>query len=148
MRPRQGQRVLCKGTGRVAVHIARELVQHNDLRQPPLRRGTPGEQLAPRCGFQRDTKARADGFVLGGVFGEVLLVGQLFEPEVEDGLGLHEKLRAVVNPLSTGQAWGGWDAARCFRLDGWHDNAKGVGKALRLFCRLFESFLQCFGRSG
>ena len=89
LRQHQGQGILRKGTGRVAVHIARELVQHNDLRQPPLWRGAPVKQLAPRCGLQRGTKAGADGFVQGSVFGEVLLVGQLFKPEVEDGLGLY-----------------------------------------------------------
>ena len=33
----------------------------------------------------------ADGFIQGGVFGEVVLGGEFGEPEVEDGLGLHRK---------------------------------------------------------
>jgi len=63
LRQRQGQRVLRKGAGRVAVHIARKLVQHHHLRQPPLRRGAPGKQLAPGRSLQRGAEAGADGFV-------------------------------------------------------------------------------------
>ena len=48
LRQSQGQRVLRKGAGRVAVHIARELVQHQNLGQAPLGRGAPGKQLTPR----------------------------------------------------------------------------------------------------
>lgn len=71
----QGQRVLRKGARRVAVHIARELVQHQHLRQPPLGRRAPNKQLTPRRSIQRGAEAGADGFVQGSVFGEVLLGG-------------------------------------------------------------------------
>ena len=75
LRQHQRQRVLRKGARRVAVHVARELVQHDDLRQPPLSRRAPRKQLAPRRCFQRVTKPRANGFVQRGVFDEVLLGG-------------------------------------------------------------------------
>jgi hypothetical protein len=89
LRQRQGQRVLRKGAGRVAVHIARELVQHQDLGQTPLGRAAPGKQLTPSGCLQSGPEATADGFVQGDVFGEVVLGGEFCEPEVEDGLGLH-----------------------------------------------------------
>ncbi len=41
LRQRQGQRVLRKGLGCVAVDIARELVEHQDFGQTPLWRGAP-----------------------------------------------------------------------------------------------------------
>jgi hypothetical protein len=69
------QRVLRKGTRRVAVDVARELVQHDDLRQPPLSRCAPRKQLALRRRLQRVTKPRTNGFVQRGVFDEVLLGG-------------------------------------------------------------------------
>ena len=89
LRQRQGQRVLGKGLGGVAVDVARELVEYQDLGQAPLGRGAPGKQLTPRRRFQRGPEAGADGFVQGRVFGEVVLGGEFGEPEVEDGLGLH-----------------------------------------------------------
>jgi hypothetical protein len=46
---------LCKGAGRVSVHIARELVEHQDLGQAPLRRCALGKQLTPCRGLQRGT---------------------------------------------------------------------------------------------
>lgn len=75
LRQYQGQRVLSKGAGRVTVGVARELVQHHDLRHPPLGRGAPAKQLTPRCGLQCGPKAGADGVVQRGVFDEVLLGG-------------------------------------------------------------------------
>ena len=75
LRQHQRQRVLRKRARRVAVHVARELVQHNDLRQPPLSRCTPRKQLSPRRSFQCVAKPRTDGFVQRGVFDEVLLGG-------------------------------------------------------------------------
>ena len=75
LRQGKGQRILRKGAGGVAVHIARELVQHQDFCQPAFGRGAPGEQFAAGCGLQRGAEAGADGFVEGGVFGEVLLGG-------------------------------------------------------------------------
>jgi hypothetical protein len=36
LRQRQGQRVLRKGAGRVAVDVARELVEHQDFAKRPL----------------------------------------------------------------------------------------------------------------
>ena len=85
LRQRQGQRVLRKGLGGVAVNVARELVEHQDLGQAPLGRGAPGKQLTARRRGQRGPEACADGFVQGGVFGEVLLGSEFGEPEVEDG---------------------------------------------------------------
>jgi hypothetical protein len=73
LRQHQGQRVLRKGARRVAVDVARELVQHNDLRQPPLGRGAPRKQLTPRRRLQRVAKPRTNGFVQRGVFDEVPL---------------------------------------------------------------------------
>jgi hypothetical protein len=75
---------LRKSAGRVAVDIARELVQHQDLGQAPLGRGAPGKQFTPRRRLQRGTEAGADGFVQGSVFGEVVLWGEFGEPELED----------------------------------------------------------------
>lgn len=43
LRQGKGQRVLRKGAGRVAVHIARELVQHQDFCQPAFWGDAPGE---------------------------------------------------------------------------------------------------------
>ena len=43
LRQGKGQRVLRKGAGAVAVHIARELVQHQDFSQSAFLRGAPGE---------------------------------------------------------------------------------------------------------
>jgi hypothetical protein len=86
LRQRQGQRVLRKGLGAVAVHIARELVEHQNFGQASLGRGAPSEQRAPRRRRQRGPEAGADDFVQGRVFGEVLLGGEFGEPEVEDGL--------------------------------------------------------------
>jgi hypothetical protein len=37
LRQRQGQRVLRKGAGRVAVDVARELVEHQDLGLAPAK---------------------------------------------------------------------------------------------------------------
>lgn len=71
----QGQRVLRKGAGGVAIHIARELVQQQHLRQPLLGRVAPGKQFALRRSLQRGAEAGANGFVQGSVFGEVLLGG-------------------------------------------------------------------------
>jgi hypothetical protein len=89
LRQRQGQRGLLKGLGGVTVHVARELVQHQDLGQTPLGRGAPGKQLTPSCCLQRGTEAGADGFVQGSVFGEVVLGGEFGEQEVADEVGLH-----------------------------------------------------------
>lgn len=84
LRQRQGKRVLRKGLGGVAVHIARELVEHQDLGQAPLGRGAPGKQLTTRRRLQRGAEAGADGVVQGGVFGEVVLWGEFGEPEVDN----------------------------------------------------------------
>ena len=84
LRQGKGQRVLRKGAGGVAVHIARELVQHQDFCQPAFGRGAPGEQFTAGSGLQRGAEAGADGFVQGSVFGEVLLRSEFGEPEVED----------------------------------------------------------------
>ena len=68
-----------------------QISQHDDLRQPSLGRRAPSKQLAPRRRrFEGVAKPRAHDFVQLGVFDEVLFGGYLFEPEVEDGLGLHE----------------------------------------------------------
>ena len=75
MRQHQRDGVLCKGAGRVAVHIARELVQHNDLRQPSLSRRALGKKLTFSRSLQRGAKACADGVVQRGVFDEVMLGG-------------------------------------------------------------------------
>jgi hypothetical protein len=76
LRQRQGQRVLRKGAGRVA----------------------PGKQLTPRRCLQRGPETGADGFVQGGVFGEVVLWGEFGEPEIEDGLVCHlERLNRKIN---------------------------------------------------
>lgn len=75
LRQGKGQRVLRKGAGGVAVHIARELVQHQDFCQPAFWRGAPGEQFTAGSGLQRGAEAGVDGFVQGSVFGEVLLRG-------------------------------------------------------------------------
>ena len=64
-----------KGAGGVAVHIARERVQHQHLRQSPFRRGALGKQLTPRRCLQRVAEARANGLVQRGVFDQVLLGG-------------------------------------------------------------------------
>jgi hypothetical protein len=50
LRQGKGQRVLRKGAGGVAVHIARELVQHQDFCQPAFGRGAPGEQFTAGSG--------------------------------------------------------------------------------------------------
>jgi hypothetical protein len=89
LRQRQGQRVLRKGAGGVAVDVARERVQHQHLCRAPLWRGAPGKQFASRSRLQHRAEAAADGFGQGREFGSVLLVGQFGEPEVEDGLRLH-----------------------------------------------------------
>jgi hypothetical protein len=47
------------------------------------------KQLTRRHGIQCGTEVGADGFVQGGVFGEVVPGGELGELEVEDGLGAH-----------------------------------------------------------
>ena len=75
LRQGKGLRVLRKGAGRVAVHIARELVQHQDFCQSAFGRGAPGEQFTAGSGIQRGAEAGADGFVQGYVFGEVLVGG-------------------------------------------------------------------------
>ena len=80
-----------KTAGRVAVQIARELVEHQDLGQAALGRGAPGKLLTPRCCLQRGAEAGSDDFVQGGVFGEVVFGGEFGEPEVEDGFGTHER---------------------------------------------------------
>ena len=69
------------------------MVEHQELGQAPLGRGTPGKQLTPRCRLQRGAEAAADGFVQGGVFGEVVFGGEFGEPEVEDGLRVHGFLK-------------------------------------------------------
>ncbi len=89
LRQRQGQRVLRKGLGGVAVDVVRELVEHQDLGLASLGCGAPGKQLTPRRRHQRGPEAAADGFVQGSVFGEVLLGGEFGEPEVEDSLWVH-----------------------------------------------------------
>lgn len=66
------------------------LRQHQYLRQPPLGAAAPAKQLTARSRFQPSAKALAHGGIQRGVFGEVLLVGLLFEPKVEDGLGLQD----------------------------------------------------------
>lgn len=88
LRQGKGQRVLRKDTGGVAVHIARELVQHQDFCNRPsgVARQVNSSQ---RAAAQRGAEAGADGFAEGSVFGEVLLGGELVEPEVEDELDLH-----------------------------------------------------------
>ena len=43
LRQREGQRVLREGAGRVAINIARELVEHDDFRQPSFGRVAPFE---------------------------------------------------------------------------------------------------------
>ena len=48
---------------------------------------TKGKQLTPHRRQQHGTKAGADGFVQGGVFGEVVLGSEFSELEVEDGVG-------------------------------------------------------------
>ena len=75
LRQHRRQRVRRKGERRVAADVARELVQHDDLRQPPLSRRAPRKQLTLRRSFQRVAKPRADGFVQRSVFDEVLLGG-------------------------------------------------------------------------
>jgi len=47
LRQRQGQRVLRKGAGGVAVHVARELVEHQDFGQAPLGRAKQTTHTAP-----------------------------------------------------------------------------------------------------
>ena len=84
LRQGKGQRVLRKGAGGVAVHIARELVQHQDFCQPAFGCGAPGEQFTAGCGVQRRAEAGEDGFIQGCVFGEVLLGREFGEPEIED----------------------------------------------------------------
>ena len=75
LRQHQRQCVLRKGLLCCAVEVARELAQHDDLRQPPLGRSAPLKQLTSRRSLQRVAKPRADGFVQRGVFNEVLFGG-------------------------------------------------------------------------
>ena len=84
LRQGKGQRILRKGSDGVAVHIARELVQHQDFCQPAFGCGAPGEQFTAGCGVQRRAEAGEDGFIQGCVFGEVLLGSEFGEPEIED----------------------------------------------------------------
>lgn len=53
LRQRQSERVLRKGLWGVAVDVARELVEHQDLSQAPLGRGASGKQLTPRLRRRR-----------------------------------------------------------------------------------------------
>jgi hypothetical protein len=80
---------LRKGARRVAPDIARKLIEHNDFRQTPSGRRPPAKQLTARARLQRGPKALRDQDVQGRVFGEMLLLGEFGEPEVEDGVGLH-----------------------------------------------------------
>lgn len=93
LRQHQGQRVLRKRARCVTKDVARELVQHQFLRQPPLGAIATGKQLAARSRFQRRAKAFAQGGDQSGVLDEVLLVGEIFEPEVEDGF--HNQISAA-----------------------------------------------------
>jgi len=67
---------------------------HQDLGQTPLGRGAPSKQLTTRRSLEGGPEAGADGFVQGRVFGEVVLGGEFVEPEVEDGVGLHDSIHA------------------------------------------------------
>lgn len=87
-----------KGAGGVAVHIARELVQHQDFCQPAFGCGAPEEEFAAGCGIQRGVEA--GGFVEGNVFDEVLLGSEFRESEEEDGLGLRIAITIVQRAMS------------------------------------------------
>lgn len=75
LRQGKGQRVLREGAGSVPVHIARELVQHQDFCQTAFWGGALGEQFTAGCGLQRRAEASADGFVRDATFSKVLLGG-------------------------------------------------------------------------
>ena len=77
------QRVARKSARIVPVDVARELVEHDDFRQTPARRGAPGRQLAALGRLQKGAKALGDARVQGSVFGEMLLRCELAKPEVE-----------------------------------------------------------------
>lgn len=95
-------------TGRAA----RELVEHQDLGQTLLGRGAPFKQLTQRRGFQRGPEAGAADFVQGRVFGEVVLGGEFGEPEVEDGLGLHQLVTLSPSWVNHTSSDSGADALR------------------------------------
>ena len=86
---RQCLRVLRKRSGLVAKDIARELVQHNDLGQPPLRRGAPMCQFTAHGGLQGGAEALTHQGVQRRVFGKAARVVQLVKPEVQEVCGLH-----------------------------------------------------------
>ncbi len=89
LRQRQGHGVVRKGQGAGAVQVARELVQHHDLGQPPAGRGAPGPQLALHGSGVHRAEALADGGVEPIVAREALPGRGFIEPEMQDVLGFH-----------------------------------------------------------
>jgi NAD(P)-dependent dehydrogenase (short-subunit alcohol dehydrogenase family) len=85
LRQAQRLRVLREGTRCVAPDVAGELVQHDDLGQPPFGRCPPGLQFSNNGRLQRGAEALADGRIEGRVLGKASCVVQFLEPEVQHG---------------------------------------------------------------
>jgi hypothetical protein len=92
-----GPRVAVVRAPGAAEHVARELVEHDDERQPPARRGQPGVALAGGHRLVQGVEAIADELIELGILapparlrlgaGESILV-QLAEPEAQHLLHL------------------------------------------------------------
>ena len=92
--------ILCKRQRRAAMDVARELVEHHDLGQPPLRRGAPLPQLAMLRRLPDGPKTHADHGVDRVFLGKVLRGREFFEPEMKDVFGLHGNGLCVKNGSS------------------------------------------------
>src|SRR5690606_30992510 len=83
----QRHTVLREGAGVAAVELARKLVEHQNLRQPSLRRGAPMEGLAERDLFMGFGEPVGQLGVELGLGGEPVVAAVFDEPEFEDVFG-------------------------------------------------------------
>src|SRR5690606_29053714 len=91
-----GHEIAGKGTRGIAVELTRELVEQDDLGQPPLRGRAPWPELGarrPRVGL---AEARGAFGVKGFAAAEPVLRAVFLEPEAQHVLGCHFILLAIT----------------------------------------------------
>ncbi len=87
LREAEGQGIGGESARRVAVDVARELIEHDHLRQPSPGRDAPCEEFASNGGFVQIAKSVADQRVERGRFLPPLRWIGLAEPEIQDAVG-------------------------------------------------------------